>query len=139
MTIATCDLCDTHKNDFSGDFRVLPPVFRDFGGLSAFSGPVATAKCHEDNSHVKAAVDSPGLGRVLVVDGGGSLRRALVGGNLAAAAARNGRDRADEGVVRRNREIRIRARHRSRASASQADNLIGRSVRDCERRVRAAD
>lgn len=90
MTIATCDLCDAHKNDFSGDFRVLPPVFRDFGGLSAFSGPVATVKCHEDNSHVKAAVDSPGLGRVLVVDGGGSLRRALVGGNLAAAAARNG-------------------------------------------------
>ncbi len=90
MTIATCDLCDTHKNDFSGDFRVLPPVFRDFGGLSAFSGPVATVKCHEDNSQVKAAVDSPGLGRVLVVDGGGSLRRALVGGNLAAAAARNG-------------------------------------------------
>jgi regulator of ribonuclease activity A len=90
MTIATCDLCDTHKNDSSGDFRVLPPVFRDFGGLQAFAGPVATVKCHEDNSHVKAAVDSPGLGRVLVVDGGGSLRRALVGGNLGAAAARNG-------------------------------------------------
>jgi len=47
-------------------------------------------KCHEDNTSVKAAVDGPGLGRVLVVDGGASLRRALLGGNLAAAAARNG-------------------------------------------------
>ncbi len=87
---ATCDLCDLHKNDSDGRFRVLPPVFRDYGGRSVFSGPVATVKCHEDNTPVKAAVESPGLGRVLVVDGGGSLRRALVGGNLAAAAARNG-------------------------------------------------
>ena len=74
----------------SGAFRVLPPVFRSFGAVAAFAGPVSTVKCHEDNTHVKAAVESPGEGRVLVVDGGGSLRRALVGGNLAAAAARNG-------------------------------------------------
>jgi regulator of ribonuclease activity A len=87
---ATCDLCDAHKNDSSGQFRVLPPVFRDFGGVARFSGPVSTVKCFEDNSLVKAAVDSPGEGRVLVVDGGASLRRALVGGNLGAAAARNG-------------------------------------------------
>jgi regulator of ribonuclease activity A len=86
----TCDLCDAHKNDASGEFRVLPPVFHAYGGRPAFAGPVSTVKCHEDNSSVKAAVESPGLGRVLVVDGGGSLRRALVGGNLAAAAARNG-------------------------------------------------
>ena len=88
--LPTCDLCDTHKSDLSGDFRVLPPVFRSFGGRAAFSGPVVTVKCHEDNSVVKTQVESPGQGRVLVVDGGGSLRRALVGGNLAAAAARNG-------------------------------------------------
>ena len=87
---ATCDLCDAHKNDTDGAFRVLPPVFHDYGGRPKFSGPVSTVKCFEDNSLVKAAVDSPGQGRVLVVDGGGSLRRALVGGNLAAAAARNG-------------------------------------------------
>ena len=87
---ATCDLCDVHKNDSSGQFRVLPPVFRDFGGVARFSGPVSTVKCFEDNSLVKIAVDSPGEGRVLVVDGGASLRRALVGGNLGAAAARNG-------------------------------------------------
>ena len=87
---ATCDLCDVHKNACSGQFRVLPPVFKNFGGMARFSGPVSTVKCFEDNSLVKAAVDSPGEGRVLVVDGGASLRRALVGGNLAAAAARNG-------------------------------------------------
>ena len=77
---ATCDLCDAYKNDSSGAFRVLPPVFRDFGAASRFAGPVVTVKCFEDNTLVKAAVDSPGEGRVLVVDGGGSLRRALLGG-----------------------------------------------------------
>lgn len=86
----TCDLCDVHKTDLSGAFRVLPPVFRDFGARKQFAGEVATVKCFEDNSLVKAAVDSAGRGRVLVVDGGGSLRRALLGGNLGASAARNG-------------------------------------------------
>lgn len=87
---ATCDFCDAHKNDTDGAFRVLPPVFRSFGKKMKFSGPVATVKCFEDNSLVAAAVNSPGNGRVLVVDGGGSLRRALVGGNLGKAAERNG-------------------------------------------------
>ncbi len=89
-SFATCDLCDAHKTDSTGAFRVLPPVFRDFGAVRTFCGPVTTVKCFEDNSLVKAAVDSPGEGRVLVVDGGGSMRRALLGGNLGAAAARNG-------------------------------------------------
>ena len=88
-TFATCDLCDDHKNDLTGAFRVLSPVFRSFGGQQKFSGQVTTVRCFEDNSQVKAAVESPGLGRVLVVDGGGSLRRALLGGNLGAAAAKN--------------------------------------------------
>ncbi|MBX3609803.1 MAG: ribonuclease E activity regulator RraA [Hydrogenophaga sp.] len=87
---ATCDLCDAHKGDTSGAFRVLPPVWRQFGARRRFAGPVSTVKCFEDNTQVKAAVESPGEGRVLVVDGGGSLRRALLGGNLGAAAARNG-------------------------------------------------
>ena len=97
-TFATCDLCDVHKNDAATEFQVLPPVFRDFGGTRRFCGPVVTLKCFEDNTLVKAALDSPGfeesagarIGKVLVVDGGASLRRALVGGNLGAAAARNG-------------------------------------------------
>ena len=87
---ATCDLGDAFRRDSSGGFRVLPPVFKSYGGRQAFAGTVSTVKCHEDNTSVKAAVESPGHGRVLVVDGGGSLRHALVGGNLAAAAARNG-------------------------------------------------
>lgn len=92
MTIAfaTCDLCDAHRSDSSGEFRVLPPVFRDYGAIRAFCGPVVTVKCFEDNSLVKAMVDSAGQGRVLVVDGGASLRRALLGGNLGASAAKNG-------------------------------------------------
>lgn len=89
-SFATCDLCDEHKNDTDGDFRVLPPVFKDYGRQIKFSGQVSTVKCFEDNTLVKAAVDSPGNGRVLVVDGGASLRRALVGGNLGKAAAKNG-------------------------------------------------
>ncbi|WP_322470644.1 ribonuclease E activity regulator RraA [Hydrogenophaga sp. SNF1] len=87
---ATCDLCDAHKSDDSGAFRVLPPVWRHFGARRRFHGPVSTVQCFEDNSRVKEAVESAGEGRVLVVDGGGSMRRALLGGNLGAAAARNG-------------------------------------------------
>jgi regulator of ribonuclease activity A len=98
MTFATCDLCDAHKSDSTGEFRVLPPVFKDYGGVKKFAGVVATVKCFEDNTFVKAAVDAQGwidaaqgrVGKVLVVDGGASLRHALLGGNLGAAAARNG-------------------------------------------------
>ncbi|WP_367846611.1 ribonuclease E activity regulator RraA [Rhodoferax sp. WC2427] len=89
-TFSTCDLCDVHKNDLTGAFRVLAPAFRDFGGISKFSGQVFNVQCFEDNSLVKAALDTPGKGRVLVVGGGGSLRRALLGGNLGAAAVANG-------------------------------------------------
>ena len=89
-SLITGDLCDAHKGDTDGKFRVLPPVFRDFGKRVRFAGVVSTVKCFEDNSFVKSALEEPGAGRVLVVDGGGSLRRALVGGNIAAAAAKNG-------------------------------------------------
>lgn len=88
--LVTGDLCDLHKADAGGGFRVLPPVFRDFGLRTRFGGVISTVQCFEDNSVVKAALEEPGAGRVLVVDGGGSLRRALVGGNIAAAAAKNG-------------------------------------------------
>ncbi len=72
------------------DLRIVPPVFRDFGVPRAFCGPVQTVRALEDNSRIREAVASPGEGRVLVIDGGGSMRRALVGGNLAQSAARNG-------------------------------------------------
>jgi regulator of ribonuclease activity A len=85
MTLATTDLCDEHP-----EAQVCEPVFSSFGGRTAFSGPIATVKVFEDNSLVRAAVEQPGEGRVLVVDGGASLRCALLGGNLAVEAARNG-------------------------------------------------
>ncbi|MFT3931394.1 MAG: ribonuclease E activity regulator RraA [Spongiibacteraceae bacterium] len=88
--LSTCDLCDEYKSDESGAFRVLPPIYKNFGAVERFAGSVVTVKCFEDNTLVKAAVESAGNGRVLVVDGGGSLRKALVGGNLARAAAENG-------------------------------------------------
>ena len=88
--LITGDLCDAHKDGAGGSFRVLPPVFRDYGQRRQFAGVVSTVKCFEDNSFVKSALAEPGLGRVLVVAGGGSLKRALVGGSIAAAAAKQG-------------------------------------------------
>lgn len=89
MTVpSTCDLCDAHERDPA--LRVLPPRFQAYGGSAAFQGPAATVQCFEDNSRVRAALEEPGQGRVLVVDGGGSLRCALVGGTLAALGAKNG-------------------------------------------------
>jgi len=89
-SLVTGDLCDEHKSNRDGSFRVLPPVFKNYGMREKFAGTVSTVKCFEDNTSVKAALEEPGQGRVLVVDGGGSLRRALVGGNIAASAAKNG-------------------------------------------------
>ncbi len=88
--LSTCDLCDAHKGDASGAFRVLPPGFKSYGARPAFCGLVVTVQCFEDNTQVKAAVDAPGQGRVLVVDAAAGIQRAVLGGNLGAAAARNG-------------------------------------------------
>jgi regulator of ribonuclease activity A len=82
---ATTDLCDAHP-----EIQVCEPVFQAFGGNPRFCGPITTLKVFEDNTLVKQAVEGPGEGRVLVVDGGGSKRCGLVGGNLAVAAAGNG-------------------------------------------------
>jgi regulator of ribonuclease activity A len=86
MSFATADLYD----QFSAEVDVCTPIFGSYGGLPGFSGPVATIKCYEDNSRVKEATAEPGEGRVLVVDGGGSLRFALLGDLMAAAAVQNG-------------------------------------------------
>lgn len=84
--LGTADLCDAH-----GDrVRVVEPMFRDFGAVRVFEGSIATVKCHEDNSLVRAALEEPGNGRVLVVDGGGSKRCALVGDQLAVLGVKNG-------------------------------------------------
>ena len=82
---ATTDLCDAHPR-----VQTAEPIFRHFGGVKRFAGPVATAICLEDNSRVREAVSEPGQGRVLVVDGGGSVRCALLGDLLADKAVSNG-------------------------------------------------
>lgn len=87
----TADLCDAHEEALtSGALRVLPPVFQNYGGEAVAFGPIATIKCFEDNSLVRKALETPGQGRVLMVDGGGSDRCALVGGNLGLLAQKNG-------------------------------------------------
>ena len=86
MSIATADLCD----EFGAEVRVAEPLFRDWGGSVAFAGPVETVRVFEDNALIRQVLEMHGRGRVLVVDGGGSLRAALLGGNLAALAHRNG-------------------------------------------------
>lgn len=88
---ATTDLCDDHSVLLEdGRLAVLPPVFRHFGRRARFAGRVVTLKVFEDNALVRAALETPGDGQVLVVDGGGSLRRALFGGQLALLAQDNG-------------------------------------------------
>jgi regulator of ribonuclease activity A len=84
----TADLCDAHAQ--SEGFQVAEPSFRDYGRRRSFHGAIATVRAPEDNSLVREALEQPGEGRVLVVDGGGSLRCALVGDQLAALAQKNG-------------------------------------------------
>ncbi|MCQ9379357.1 ribonuclease E activity regulator RraA [Methyloversatilis sp. XJ19-49] len=86
MTIQTADLCD----QFEAELQVCAPMFRSFGGHCAFGGPISTLKLFEDNGLVRKALETPGNGKVLVVDGGGSMRRALVGDQIAALAVKNG-------------------------------------------------
>ena len=86
MAIKTTDLCDEH----AGQLRILAPIFGDYGGRHGFAGRIETVKTFEDNSRVREQLDTPGEGRVLVVDGAGSLRCALVGDQLAAKARDNG-------------------------------------------------
>ncbi len=91
MSFATADLCDSHEAMIrNGELRIVAPMFRSFGGRGTFSGRIATLKLFEDNSFVRTALEQPGDGRVLLIDGGGSLRRAVVGDQLAMLAVKNG-------------------------------------------------
>jgi len=85
MPIRTADICD----ELGEACSVAEPLFRDFGAHRAFTGPIETVQVFEDNPLVRKLLATPGQGRVLVVDGGGSLRRALVGDRLAALAIEN--------------------------------------------------
>ena len=86
MPYVTPDLCDAYPELV----QVVEPMFANYGGRDSFGGEIVTVKCHEDNSLVKSQADQPGHGKVLVVDGGGSLRRALLGDMIAEKAAKNG-------------------------------------------------
>ena len=86
MDFATTDLSD----EFAAELQACEPLFRDFGGRRRFRGPIATIKCFEDNSLVRDLVAEPGRGRVLVIDAGGSMRRAVLGDLLAKKAVDSG-------------------------------------------------
>lgn len=86
MSYATADLCD----DYIDQLQVAEPIFKSYGKKTRFMGAVKTLKVFEDNQQVRDLLATPGEGRVLVVDGGGSLRCALVGGNLGVLGVKNG-------------------------------------------------
>lgn len=86
MKPKTTDLCDTH----SDHLKIAEPIgFKDFGGVKNFNGKIHTLKCFEDNSMVRMALEQNGEGKVLVVDGGGSMRCALLGDMLGELAVKN--------------------------------------------------
>lgn len=82
----TADLCDDHSDSLS----IAQPLFQDYGKNISFFGQISTVKCFEDNSLVRKQLEQPGNGRVLVIDGGGSTRCAMVGDLLAQMGADNG-------------------------------------------------
>lgn len=84
-TFTTADLCDQHSDNLS----IVAPMFMAFGGRSVFCGQIRTLKVFEDNALVRQTLSTPGNGSVLVVDGGGSMRCALVGDQLALLAVQN--------------------------------------------------
>jgi regulator of ribonuclease activity A len=85
MSFITPDLCDQNP-----EVEVFDVIFTNYGGKTSFGGEVVTVKCFEDNSLVKELVSTSGDGKVMVVDGGGSLRAALLGDMLAENAVKNG-------------------------------------------------
>lgn len=85
MPLYTADLCDAHPDDV----QTAEPVLKSYGRNTFFHGEVQTVRVFEDNVIIKEELSRPGNGRVLVVDGAGSIRCALVGGDIAELAARN--------------------------------------------------
>ncbi|MFC0308884.1 ribonuclease E activity regulator RraA [Gallibacterium trehalosifermentans] len=86
MRIDTSELCDIYLDQVD----VVDPIFSSFGGVSAFSGKITTIKCFESNGLIAEVLDEDGHGRVLLIDGGGAVRRALIDAELAQLAADNG-------------------------------------------------
>lgn len=91
MQYNTSELCDLYADMID----VVEPLFANYGGRRSFGGMIQTIKCFEDNGLIRQVLSEPGVGKVLLVDGGGSARRALLDAELAVMAAENGW----EGVV----------------------------------------
>lgn len=88
MDFRTADLCDHHEGQ--QHLQIAEPIFRAFGGLARFHGVITTVKVFEDNVLIRDVLSEDGKGRVLVIDGGGSHRCALLGGNISKLAAEKG-------------------------------------------------
>lgn len=139
MTFSTCDICDANEDKLAdGRLAVLPPVFAAFGARLKFSGPAVTLKVFEDNALVRAALETPGSGRVLVIDGGGSRRCALVGGKLGQLAEKNGWvGIVVDGCVRDSEELNA-CQIGVRALATQPRRSIRKGVGERDMRVTVA-
>ncbi|HIF9217013.1 TPA: ribonuclease E activity regulator RraA [Photobacterium damselae] len=85
MEYNTSELCDIYLDQVD----VVEPMFNSYGGRGSFGGQITTVKCFEDNGVLRSVLEQPGVGRVLLVDGGGSLRRALIDIDIAQLAAEN--------------------------------------------------
>lgn len=86
MQYNTSELCDL----FADSIDVVEPIFISFGGRDSYGGVVNTVKCFEDKGIIEQLIQQPGEGKVLLIDGGGSLRRALIDSNIAQTATDNG-------------------------------------------------
>lgn len=104
QAISTADICDSQ----GGAAVVCAVRLRHYGARRRFSGPAATVRCHEDNVLLRGLLEQPGEGRVLVIDGGGSLGTALMGDNVADLGVANGWS----GVIINNGAVRDAARLR---------------------------
>ena len=142
MDFKVADLCD----EFGEKAKVFKPIFFDFGGKTACCGEAATVKCFEDNSRIKELSMQPGLGRVLVIDAGGSDRCALVGDMIAADLCANGwagviiygyiRDKAELAQL----PIMIKALGAMpRRSNKRGEGLIGEPVEFANQRILHGD
>ena len=85
MEYNTSELCDIYTDLVD----VLEPVFSNYGGRSSFGGKIVTVKCFENNGIILELAETDGTGKVLVIDGGGSTRRALINIHIAEQAAKN--------------------------------------------------
>ena len=88
MTFTTADLCDKYADE--EHFQIAEPILKNFGGKSVFSGQITTLKVFEDNVLVRKTLEEQTNNRILVVDGGGSHRCALLGNDIATLAYNNG-------------------------------------------------